>query len=115
MIGMQEIRRVEKIKERLDNIGFRIVPSTLGNNMISISPKDEKCFPLLAKNATFLHGTLDDVERWLDGFQWARDYDRMLFGKTHNGKRVKKEEEIFQKRTFDILKGVESTLINNKK
>jgi hypothetical protein len=49
-------------------------------------------------------GTIEELEMWLRGLQWARNYDRMLFGLRHDKNRERKEQDERNRQLVAILK-----------
>jgi hypothetical protein len=46
--------------------------------MVALKPRDEDAVPIYARDTEVFRGTLEELEVWLRGVEWARDYDRML-------------------------------------
>jgi hypothetical protein len=61
-------------------------------DLVSLFPKDQE-FPIYSRDAEIYIGTLEGMEIWLNGFEKAREYDRMLLGKTHETRRERKEQD----------------------
>ena len=78
-------------------------------DVVAIKPKDIESLPLYSRDAEIFVGTLNDLERWLQGVEWARKYDSMLFGVKHDEKRVKKEVEFRHGRLVRQLKDLKGT------
>lgn len=103
---IEKIRRIEAISDRL---GFKLASPRVfagaynQTDTIALIPKDKDSLPIYSRDAELFCGTLEEVENWITGVLWARDYDRMLFGKTHDAKRERKEQDQRHRRLIDIL------------
>jgi hypothetical protein len=104
MSGYNSILFLEKLRERCDALGFLMCyPKFAGTgDLISVKPKD-KSLPLYARDAELFTGTCEELEVWIRGITWARDYDAMLMGAKNNKKRALKESLILQQELVDIL------------
>jgi hypothetical protein len=98
MAGYQAIISLRRLEERVDRLGFRMGQTKHGNyrqefgDLVSLFPKDQE-FPIYSRDAEIYVGTLEGMEIWLNGFEKAREYDRMLLGKTHETKRQRREQD----------------------
>ena len=72
-------------------------------DILAIKPKDDS-LPVYSRDAEFFVGTISDLERFIQGIEWARKYDTMLFGRSHDQKRVRKEQDVKNQQLVDILK-----------
>ena len=83
MSGYQTILRVRRIEETINKLGFMLSNSRHGwdnsnPDMVALKPRDEDAVPIYARDTEVFRGTLEELEVWLRGVEWARDYDRML-------------------------------------
>lgn len=106
MAGYDAVVRIEKLKEALDSLGLMLTYSKhdFAGNSAGIIPKDDDSLPIYSRDAELYTGTIQEIEHWVRGIYWARDYDRMLFGKAHNQKRERKEQDVRNKQLVNILK-----------
>jgi len=106
MIGIKTIYRIENIKRLLDDMGLEIrTPKYYREkDVMALVPKDQNSLPVFSRDAEVFVGNLDEVETWLIGVQWARNYDTMVFGKSHSKNREKKEDKVRHNMLVDILK-----------
>ncbi len=78
---MNMIDRIDRVRAAVDRLGFRMGRSPLRAaddiDTITLYPKDE-CLPVYNRDAALFTGTLLDLERWLAGVDWARQYDSYL-------------------------------------
>jgi len=109
MSGYQTILNLRRLEERVDLLGFRMGNSKHGNyrqefgDLVALFPKDQE-LPIYSRDAEIFIGTLEGMEIWLNGFEKAREYDRMLLGKTHETKRERKEQDY---RNSQLLKKIQ--------
>jgi hypothetical protein len=98
MAGYQSIINLRRLEERVDRLGMRMGHPKHGNyrqefgDLVSLFPKDQE-LPIYSRDAEIFVGTLEGMEIWLNGFEKAREYDRMLLGKTHETKRERREQD----------------------
>lgn len=96
MAGYQAVLKIRRLEEQCNNLGFMFCHSKHGYreyDVIALKPKDQDSLPIYCRDAELFVGSIEELERWIQGIQWARDYDRMLFGKTHESKRERKEQD----------------------
>lgn len=69
---------------------------------VAVMPEDD-ALPIYSRDAELFIGTLEELEVWLRGVDWARSYDAML--KISNPtRREQKEDLIRQQQTVSMLK-----------
>lgn len=76
---LQQIRRVEATANKL---GFDLSAGQdtwqrESGNLIYLTPLDDK-LPHYSRGAEIHCGTIEDIDLWLKGIEWARNYDEML-------------------------------------
>ena len=76
---LQQIKRVEDLATSL---GFELTAGRDtwqrdGGNLIYLVPLDDK-LPHYSRGAEIYCGTIEDIDTWLKGIEWARTYDMML-------------------------------------
>ncbi len=84
MSGWHSIQEVRKIEEQVTKLGFKFgKPRHAGGmmdpgyqDMVSLMPGEE-CLPIYNREAEIFTGTLAQVRTWLQGVDWARNYDAM--------------------------------------
>jgi len=96
MSGYQTILRIRRIEETVAKLGFMLANSKHGwdnsnPDMVALKPRDEDAVPIYSRDAEVFGGTLEELEVWLRGVEWAREYDRML-RISDNEKRAKYED-----------------------
>jgi hypothetical protein len=106
-VGFSTYREIQRIEELANKLGFKFTyPKHHGSNSdyFSLIPIDNDAFPIYSRDAQLFTGTLGDLDAWLRGLQWARDYDTML-RVSDEKKRQRKEQDERNKRLTKIIKG----------
>lgn len=112
MAGYNLVRKVKYLEEELDKLGFMMCQARMYNkefgDVVALKPKGD-CLPIYSRDAELFVGTIHDLERWLQGFQLARKYDSMLFGKKYDAQRDRKEQDYRNKQLLDLIKEGKTT------
>lgn len=108
MSGYSLIRKIRDLEERCDRLGFMMCPSrhAFHGDVVALIPKDGS-LPIYSRDAELFVGTLDQLEVWIRGITWARDYDHMMFGKSHDKNRERKEQDERNRKLVSILRSGE--------
>jgi len=79
MSGWVAIEKMQNLERSIDNLGLKFARCEIFDNQASVClvPKDHVALPIYSRDAEIYHGSLESVEYWLQGVEWARDYDRM--------------------------------------
>jgi hypothetical protein len=101
-LGWDDVQRVKRVEARAEELGFKFSSSANynygGNNIISyicLKPKED-CLPHYSRDADVFIGTLEEINTWLTGVEWARGYEEML--KLGNDKKRKEKEQVERNR-----------------
>jgi hypothetical protein len=83
MSGWNTIQRIKRIEEQVDALGFKFSKPRHGDweneeRGLSLVPKDLDALPIYSRDAELYAGSLEQLETWLAGVRWAREYDMML-------------------------------------
>ena len=83
MSGWNTIERIRNVEKRIDELGFKFSKSKHSDwsddhGALSLKPKDPDALPIYSRDAELFIGSIERLEDWLAGVQWARDYDMML-------------------------------------
>ena len=83
MSGWETIEQIKRVEQAVDELGFKFAKSrhsewTDNHGALSLKPKDPDALPIYSRDAELFIGTVERLEDWLAGVQWAREYDRML-------------------------------------
>lgn len=108
MSGYNLVRKVKYLETECDRLGFimchaRMYSHEFGD-VVALKPKDSNSLPVFSRDAEVFVGTLSELESWLMGLEWARRYDRMLFGNKHDKNRERKEQDLRNKQLMNIIK-----------
>lgn len=108
MTGITAIRTYQRLLEQCDKLGFAIGASRHGGfypdkDIVAVSPKDQESLPIYSRDAEIFVGSIEELEVWLRGVQWARDYDCML-KVSDDKKRACKEQDYRNRELVQILK-----------
>ena len=83
-VGMNMIERIDRVREVVDRLGFRMCRTpyaTFGEtenvDNIALYPKDDR-LPIYSRDAVLFTGNLSELEYWIKGLDWARQYDNYL-------------------------------------
>jgi hypothetical protein len=83
-IGMETYQRIQRLEKQIQELGFKFKPvpwhSRSGDQFVIIVDSDR--LPVYRENAEIFNGTLEEVESWAIGIDWARKYDLLLGLKT---------------------------------
>ena len=110
MAGFAMVQRVHRLEKQLADLGMRWGHdkhsgswggSEFGDR-IAVFPRDEE-LPVYSRDACLFTGTIDDLQTWINGIQWARDYD-MINKVSDEKKRARKEQDYRNQRLVGILK-----------
>lgn len=106
-IGYQQIVQIRKVEKQAEEMGFMFSYPKHGWNddlpRIGLKPKDEESLPIYCRDAQLFVGSLDEVENFLHGIKWARDYDYMI-KLSDDKKRQRKEQNVRNRQLMDRLK-----------
>jgi len=112
MAGFNTILQIRRLEEECDKMGFMMChPDHYHKeygDTVAVKPKDVNSLPIYSRDAEMFVGTIENLEIWLQGIQWARKYDAMLFGRTHNSKRERKEQDYRNIRLMNTLQDKET-------
>ena len=108
-VGWDVYQRIRRADDTLRQIGMCLSSSRFGHlrNRFAVIPyRDEELgvdgLPHYSTDSELFHGDLDQVEIWLMGVMWARDYDRML-GISSTRRRERREQDERNRRLTRIL------------
>lgn len=105
MSGYHTILKCERIRERADKLGFMLCYPKYRNqdvDMVGIKPKDQDSLPIYSRDAELYYGTIDELNAYFDGIEWARQYDEMLKVSTQ-AKRERKEQDERNRKLVAVL------------
>jgi len=108
MSGYKTILKCEQLKERADQLGFMLCypQNSYNADYVAIKPKDQDALPIYARDTQLFCGTIDDLECFFKGIEWARNYDYML-RVSDTKKRERKEQDVRNRKLLQALKNSE--------
>lgn len=107
--GFNQIQKIRRIENDCDKLGLRFAKSryfrsSIGDgDVISLMPKDDESLPVYARDAELFTGSLEEIEFWLRGVEWARNYDYLLKLSTEK-KRSRREDITRQENLVRLMK-----------
>lgn len=97
MSGYNLLLKIRRLEQQCEELGFMFSQSKHSyrdyGDVVALKPKDSSSLPIYSRDAELFCGTFEELEIWLRGLEWARNYDSMVFGKTHDRKRQRKEQD----------------------
>lgn len=104
-VGINTYLELMKVEEQAKKIGFKFARGkhNWNDDFISLQPLDDNALPIYVRDASLFLGDLGQVESFLRGVEWARDYDRML-KVSDSKKRERKEQDERNRRLVAMLK-----------
>lgn len=115
MSGWNQIQQVRKVEERADKLGLKFAPHRVddryGEN-VALIPKDSDALPIYTRDADLFVGTLEGAAYWMQGVEWAREYDRMVIDRKMDAKRARKEQD---ERNRQLMKKIKNSHLENYK
>jgi len=105
--GIAFLRKFRSIEEQANRLGFQITASkhfTREYDAVALKPLKDDSLPVYSRDAELFVGSIEELEVWLRGLEWARQYDRMLFGKNHDKKRERLEQNFRNETLACILR-----------
>jgi hypothetical protein len=108
MSGWNTIQQIKRIEEQVSHLGFKFAKSkhsdwTDSHGALGLVPRDADALPIYSRDAELFVGSLERLEDWLAGVQWARDYDRML-RVSDDEKRFKAEQRERNRQLINTIK-----------
>ena len=96
MAGWNTIRQIRRLEAQADKLGMQFAAYKYDNNYgdnVALIPKDDNTLPIYTRDAQLFSGTLEGADYFMQGVEWARDYDRMVIDKKMDEKRERKEQD----------------------
>ena len=108
MSGYSTVLKIRRLEKAAFELGFMFAypkhrfGGTTEVEQIALKPRDDSA-PIYSRDAEVFHGTIEDLEVWLRGVEWARDYDKML-KVSDSKKRERKEKDYANAQLLKTLK-----------
>jgi hypothetical protein len=103
--GWQLLKSFRDVEERANKIGLKFAPSKYSGmefDTIALMHLDEH-LPVYNREAEIFAGTLQDIDKWLRGVEWARNYDDIMKVSTHD-KRQTAESKYQQRELLKVIR-----------
>jgi len=106
-----DMQRIKSVEAKADQFGFKLADTpyntsawvSIGSTSdIYVKPKDD-CLPHYSRDTYFFSGTIEAIDHWLQGIEWARKYDETL-KLTNSKKRTAKEDAERKKHLMKTIK-----------
>jgi hypothetical protein len=109
-LGWEELQLMKRVEERANNMGFVLssgkytygYDAATAGTLIYLRPKDD-CFPHYSRSADIFCGSIESIDVWLTGLNWAREYDQLIKLSNAN-KRSEKEQVEKNKQLLKTIK-----------
>ena len=104
-VGMSTYFRIKDAEEKANSLGFRFKSNQFepGNCDGFILAADEDKLPAYRPNVPLFRGSLEEMESFLQGIEWARQYDRILELKTDQ-RRERAEQRLRNEALVNMIK-----------
>jgi hypothetical protein len=110
MAGYRQILEIRRLETRIAKLGFMFCHSRShgieDGDTVALKPKDADSLPIYNRDAEVFVGSLTDLQYWLRGVEWAREYDRMI-KVSDDKKRARKEQDLRNRQLVKTLKTLE--------
>lgn len=100
MAGYQAVLSLRRLEAEVDKLGFMLCAPRHGNwggneydDRVAVKPKDADSLPIYTRDAELFTGSLEQLRIWLQGVQWAREYDMMLKLSDEKKRAIKEDAE----------------------
>lgn len=113
MTGYSTILKIRRLEEDVAKLGMRMGNAKGGyyssehNDVLSLFPLDNE-LPTFSRDAELFTGTLEQLEVWLRGVEFARRYD-LLLRVSDDKKRARKEQDLKNKQLLESIKAAGKT------
>lgn len=103
--GWQLLKSFRDVEQRANKIGLKFAPSKYSGmefDTIALIPLDEH-LPVYNREAEVFAGSLQDIDKWLRGAEWSRNYDDIMKVSTHEKRKVA-EEKYKQRELLKVIR-----------
>ncbi len=107
MTGYADILRIRRLEEEVAKLGMRMGNPKHGyysneyGDALSLYPLDNE-LPTFSRDAEVFTGSLEQLEVWLRGLEFARRYD-FLLRVSDDKKRARKEQDLKNKHLLEAI------------
>jgi hypothetical protein len=107
MSGYQSVLQIHRIEAEVSSLGLMLCNPSRSyleyGELVAVKPKDKDSLPVYARDAELFVGSIEQLEVWLRGVKWARQYDELMCV-SNNKKRERKEQDLRNKNLLKSLK-----------
>lgn len=96
MSGYNAILYMRRLEKEANQLGFMMAhPKNRFDegDSVALKPRDDDAVPIYSRDAEVFVGSLEQLNVWLRGVEWARNYDSML-KVSDEKKRARKEQDL---------------------
>lgn len=99
MSGYNAVLSLRRLEAEVDKLGFMLCAPKSGwgsddyDDRVAIKPKDADSLPIYSRDAELFTGSLEQLRVWVQGVQWARQYDMMLKLSDEKKRKTKEDHE----------------------
>lgn len=99
MTGIAELELINRVRSNARRAGLKLVPDSYGVCLYLVPNKDN--LPVYSREAKIKQGSFEDLDAWLQGVLWSREYDDIL-SYNQKDKKVSKIARLRQRCEQDI-------------
>jgi len=114
MSGYNTVLKIRDLEHRLSDLGMMLCQASHyyrdHGDVVAVRPRDQDSLPIYSRDAEMFVGTLEALGYWIQGVEWARKYDTMLFGRRHQGRRERREQQHRNEQLMLLLKQSSETV-----
>lgn len=106
MSGYNAILFMRRLEKEANQLGFMLAyPKHRADDgdLVALKPRDDDAVPVYSRDAEVFVGSLEQLNVWLRGVEWARNYD-MLLRVSDEKKRARKEQDMRNAQMLQRLK-----------
>ena len=106
MSGYNAILFMRRLEKEANQLGFMLAyPKHRADDgdLVALKPRDDDAVPVYSRDAEVFVGSLEQLNVWLRGVEWARNYD-MLLRVSDEKKRARKEQDLRNAQMLQRLK-----------
>lgn len=104
-VGIRTYFRIKDAEEKANNLGFRFKSTEFepGDRDSFVLAADGDRLPAYRPNVPLFRGSLEEMESFLQGIEWARQYDSILELKTDQ-RRERAEQRLRNQALVNMIK-----------
>jgi hypothetical protein len=104
-VGMHTYTRIKKIEETANKLGFFFKEDSYGRGRdVFVLAVNSDVLPAYRHGSEMFFGSVEEIESFLSGITWARQYD-LLVGLKTDQRREKAEKRLRNEQLIHMIKG----------